>query len=129
MELQNFLPPINLIIWSLVFRALSFENYRWNLAIRRGMRGSSRWVPFFVTQTGFLGLLLSIGIIAAVFVWGGGWQPTLGLLAINFVGILVVTPITTAVFGGDSLFVWILATLAMYPAGYFLALEALALSG
>lgn len=93
------------------------------------MRGSNPWVPFFVTQTGFLGLLLSIGILAAIFFWGGGWQPALGLLAINLIGVLVVTTITTVVFGGDSVFVWILSTLAMYPAGYFLALEALALSG
>lgn len=128
MEFQDFLPPNSLIIWSLVFGALSFENKRWNRAIGAGMRGANPWVPFFVTQTGFLGLLLSIGVLAAVFVWGGGWQPALGLLAINLIGGLVVTTITTAVFGGDSLFVWILATLAMYPAGYFLALEALALS-
>lgn len=129
MEFQDFLPPTNLIIWSLVFGALAFENQRWNRAIGAGMRGANPMVPFFVSLTGFLGLLLSIGVLAAVFIWGGGWQPALGLLAINLIGGLVVTMVTSAVFGGDSWFVWLLATLAMYPVGYFLALEALALSG
>ena len=129
MDFQDFLPPSALIIWSLIFGALAFENQRWNRAIQQGKSGSNPFVPFIVSLTGFLGLLLSIGVLAAVFIWGGGWQPAVGLLVINLVGGLVVTMITSVIFGGDSLFVWLLATLAMYPVGYLLAMEAWALSG
>lgn len=129
MEVQEFLPPTVLILWTLAFRALAFENQRWNRAISAGTRGAMQIVPFFVALTGFLGLLLSVAVLVAVFVWGGGWKPSLGLLVITLFGNIIVTIITTVSFGGDNWLAWLLATLGMYPVGYFLAIEALALAG
>lgn len=129
MEFRDFLPPTNLILWAIAFSSLAFENQRWNRAIQAGMRGANPIAPMLAGFTGVLGLILSLAVLLAVFVWGGGWQPALGLFAINFIGGLLVNTIVTGVFGGDNWFVWGLATLGMYPVGYFFALEALAISG
>lgn len=137
MNYEEFLPPWELIFWSVAFGALAFENQRWRLAMGLGRVSyismvRNPGVSFLVSLTGFLGLLLSIAVLAAVFIWGGGWKPALGLLAINLIGGLVTTTFTTLLFGGDNgdnVFIWLLATLGMYPVGYFLAMEALALSG
>ena len=85
------------------------------------MRGASEGIGLFVDLTGFVSLLFSIAFLIA-FTWQFGWPPTVGLIVIFFVAPMAWALVSTLVFKGDSLTLWIIGTIAiwalMFPLGW-----------
>lgn len=122
--MEQFIPPATIIALFCAFSILRFENQRWVRAIAGGQRGSSDFVVLFVNITASLALLLGVGALGLVF-WNAGWKVGLGLLAISFAADIISSIIIGTVMGGDSFLVQLIATLGLWPLGYFLIQEIL----
>lgn len=120
MTIEQFVPPTNLAALLILLSVLRFENARWSRAIGFGSkRGLLVFLDFFVTTTGFVALLLTIFVLGVVF-WEASWQEALGLFAFSFAFGFVGSACIGWMFGGDDLWVWILATLGLWPVGFLL---------
>lgn len=122
--MENFIPPTTLTLLFVAFSALRFECQRWLRLIVRGQRGSSDVVITFVNVTALLSLLVGLCVLALVF-WNWGWQVGLGLFVISFFAGLIASLVVGVLFGGDSFVIQLLATIGLWPVGYFLVQETL----
>lgn len=102
--MSTYLPPIGLIVLSILFSAARFENGRWIRARRGGQMGASRIVGYFIDTTGAVSLLFAVGFLAADG-YDEGFIKALVLVGICAVAGLVISGIIfTLIFKGDSVF-------------------------
>lgn len=93
-------------------------------AIASGRRGSSDLVVLFIHATAFISLLVGFSALVLVF-WNAGWELGLGLMVISFFVVAVASFAIALLVGGDNFFVQFIATLGLWPLGYFLIRETL----
>lgn len=117
-EIESYLVPYNLLFLLVVFTLLRFENQRWIRSNAQGKVGASPIVPLLVSATGFLALLAIFGFYVVV-VWQAGIWVALGTFIVNALAGVILTLLIGFVVG-DSFLVWLLATLALWPTGWFL---------
>ncbi len=119
-NIESYLVPYNLLIPLIGFTLLRFENQRWIRAIAQGKVSTSPIVPLFVNITGFLALLAIFGFYVVV-IWKAGIVVALATFIANALAALILSLLIGGVAGGDSFIVWFIATLALWPTGWFLA--------
>ncbi|TDK50783.1 hypothetical protein [Antarcticimicrobium luteum] len=117
-EIESYLVPYDLLFLLIAFTLLRFENQRWIRAIARGKVGTSPIVPLFVNVTGLLALLVLFGFYAVI-IWKAGIVVALATIIANTLATIIFGFLISIVVG-DSFFVWLLATLALWPTGWFL---------
>ena len=122
MALSQFLPSGTIAMYYVIFAVFRFENQRWIRAIASGKIGSNPMVPLFVNLSGFLGLIVMVGVVIGLF-WYGGWQVGIGTLALGIVSGIATSILLGLIVGGDNFLIWLIATLGMWPVGFLLVAE------
>ena len=122
MEISQFFPPTAILVLSAAFRIARFENQRWTRARRSGFRGTNELFGVFVDTTGSIAMIFELAFVIASG-WQFGWLTIVGLFAVGMAATLTWGAITTAIFSGDSFFVWMLGTLAIWPLMVVLAFQ------
>lgn len=117
--LEEYLPPTPILWLYPLFSVLRFENQRWVRVIAQGTVGNMAAVPAFVNLTATAGTILMLAVLAQLFYFAG-WQVTLGTLVLSFAIGMLASFALSLTFKGDSFWVWLLATIGMWPLGYFL---------
>ena len=118
--MESFVPHTPVLIWTLVLSTLRFENQRWTRARNRGLRGSSEGVGLFVDLTGALSIVFYVLFLLA-YGYDAGWHPAVGLFVASVVGATLTSIVMGAIFRGDNLGVWMVSTIAIWPAAFFMS--------
>ena len=115
MNFEDFLPETNLLIFYSAIRIIHFENQRWARARSRGMIGSSNGFGAFVDATFVISSIALLGFLVywAIFV---SWQQAIGLTLVAFAIGLIWSVLSTLVLRGESVFLWMISTFAIWPA-------------
>lgn len=111
--MEAFFPPQSVAVLYAALAITRFENQRWTRARAGGKRGSSQLAGLLVDMTGVVGTLFAIGFVVA-FGYFFGWEPAVGLIVIGLLATFIGGSLLGAI-TGDSLFVWIVATIAVWP--------------
>ena len=83
--MDAFLPPVPLLILSILYSTVRFENQRWARARRRGLRGSNQLVGAIVEVSEFLGTLYAILFLIAYW-YDTDWRLAVGLAVLTAIG-------------------------------------------
>lgn len=122
MSLEQFFPPTLVIIISAIFSIARFENQRWVRARMNGFRGANQAFGLFVDTTRSVALIFGLSFLVAAG-WQFGWLTIGGLMLIGIVTTTLWALLSTPLFGGDNLFVWMVGTLAIWPLMVVLSLQ------
>ena len=118
--MPDYLPDPQLLVLVLLFSIARFENQRWIRARRAGLMGSSEMVGVIVELTGIIALLFGVAFLIAY------WYDTDIIKVVVLVAASIVVGLAYAALSGmilkrDSLVLWMLGTVAVWPLGFALA--------
>jgi hypothetical protein len=124
---MEFVPPNPALILVSAFAIARFENQRWIKARVSGLQGKSAATGLFIDYTGIVALVFSFVFVVS-FGFQFGWKAAIGILVLGLIAsiiwALISTLITATMFGTkDSVFFWIIGTLAIWPIMFLLAQE------
>jgi hypothetical protein len=112
--MEQFLPAIGLAIVVTLFSIARFENQRWVRARANGLRGASNSVGIFVDTTAVVAGIVGLLFLAA-YAYDGGWKKALGVVGVSFLASVLYSFVLAFVIRGDSLVLWIVGTVAVWP--------------
>ncbi len=111
---MGFLPETGLGVLFVLLSSARFENQRWIRARSRGLQGSNQAIGAFVDISGGLSLIFAFAFLVAY-----AADTTILKAVVLFVLAVAIstiyTVVSTVVFKGDNLIIWIVGTIALWP--------------
>src|SRR5262249_11060486 len=111
--LDEYMPNGVILFWAIILNCARFENQRWTRARAAGMRGSSEGFGLFIDSTGFIGLLLSVTVLA-LNLFDFGWKQTLGLFVLTMLADWIWVVVGAYVGRINTLGLWVAGTVLVY---------------
>jgi len=109
-----YIPSYKLALLYSLLSVARFENQRWIRQRMAGIQGSSVAGGLLIDATGFFSMIFSFGFLISYGYDIGIWHALI-LYFIGFVISFAVSALITVIVKGDSLIMWIIGTLAIYP--------------
>tara|TARA_R110000737_G_scaffold109657_2_gene142636 strand:- start:186 stop:584 length:399 start_codon:yes stop_codon:yes gene_type:complete len=110
----SYIPSYKLALLYSLLSIARFENQRWIRQRAAGIRGSSVAGGLFIDATGWFSMIFSFGFLISYGYDIGVWHALI-LYFIILVISTAVSALITVIVKGDSLIMWIIGTLAIYP--------------
>ncbi len=118
-EIQNFLPDLHLGLMFILLDTARFENQRWVNARLQGLRGANKSFGLFVDNTGIWSGIYSYAFLIAYMVDASILDAIVLYVLAQIIG-LIYTMLSSLLFRGDSLIIWMIGTISIYPIAYVL---------
>ena len=118
--MEASIPDFDIMLPATLFYICRLENLRWVRVRSRGIRGESVLVGALVDGTYFLSLFFSWAFLIA-FGIEFGTTSAIALLVLVVVLGFVYSGISTLLMQGESIVVWMLGTVGVWPAGIWLS--------
>ena len=118
--MEASIPDFDIMLPATLFYICRLENLRWVRIRSRGIRGESAFVGGLVDGTYFLSLFFSWAFLIA-FGIEFGIASAAALLTLVVVLGFVYSGISTLLMRGESIVVWVLGTVGVWPTGIWLS--------
>lgn len=118
--MEASIPDFDIMLPATLFYICRLENQRWARVRSRGVRGESVLAGAFVDWTYFLSLFFSWTFLIA-FGIEFGVTSAIALLTMVVVLGFVYSGISTLLMEGESIVVWMLGTVGVWPTGIWLS--------
>ena len=108
---------VHILLFTVLFEIMRFENQRWVRARSRGVRGSNEIVGLFVDSVAIFS-----AIIWYLFLIAYGFDTSFITVIFLYFIVLTVSTIHSSIVM-DEIFIWIISTVLILPIGVYLILQ------